>query len=552
MDRLDDSLINGLFDTLAMASPESYIFINDLEHDYSRWSKNAVEYFGMPGEYMHNAGEIWERHVHPDDITQYLAIHHAVFSGLRDEYSFDYRARAADGNYVMVTCSAKVIKNNEDKPIIFAGFIRNHGVQDNYDTVTNLMNQYSFYNELKRCRLSKRVVNVLMAGITKFSQFNEIYGYTFGNYSLKKFGEMLSEEVGKRGKCYRMDGTKFAVISEFIDIDELSKIYKVIQARAMKEIVMDGNRIGLSLCGSAMIVDDFRVTAHTAYSCLRYAYYESKYSKQGDLVVYDNKLNAFNRSSLELMNEIRECVNNDFKGFYLVYQPLISTDDEKCVGMEALLRWKDSKGEMVAPNYFIPVLERDPVFYKLGNWILERALRDALEFAKNDPEFIINVNIAYTQIEKSEFLSAVMRILETVGFPAENLCIELTERCRQLDQDLLQNTVVYLQAQGIQIAMDDFGTGFSSIDILRTVKVDEIKLDYSFVHDVVTNEVNRSIVNSLSKLASDIGAIVCMEGVEDEETKEFLKQFPADRFQGYLYAKPMEIDDFRKWYMKQL
>ena len=548
MEKLDDSLINGLFDTLSLASPESYIFICDLEQDFSRWSKAAVDFFGMSSEYIYKAGDEWEKHVHPDDLVQYQSVHHAVFSGMRDSYTMEYRAKAADGNYVVVTCSGKIIRDNEQRPLLFTGFIRNHGVQDNYDTVTNLRNLYSFYNELRAYRMNKKTVNVLMVGITKFSQFNEIYGYTFGNSSLRRFGEMIQKEVEKRGKCFRMDGTKFAVISETIDMEEMKKLYKTIQVRALKEITLEGNQISLYICGSAMRIDDFDVTAHTAYSCLRYAYYESKYAKQGDLVVYTNALNNNNRSSLELLNEIRDCVLRQFKGFYLVYQPLIASNTDKCVGMEALLRWRDNKGVTVAPNYFIPVLERDPVFYELGNWILRKAMEDALPYVKENPDFVLNVNIAYTQIEKSEFLSAVMRIIDEIGFPTKNLCIELTERCRQLNEELLRNTVVYLQAQGIQIAMDDFGTGFSSIDILKTVRVDEIKLDYSFVHDVLTNEVNRSIVESLSKLATDIGALVCMEGVEDEETKEFLKRFPADRFQGYLFAKPMEIEQFKSWY----
>ena len=160
---------------------------------------------------------------------------------------------------------------------------------------------------------------------------------------------------------------------------------------------------------------------------------------------------------------------------------------------------------------------------------------------------MVNVNLSYTQLEKPDFVDMVLRILNELNYPPEHLCLEVTERCRLLDLDLLKNVVVNLKARGVLIALDDFGTGFSSIGILKEIPVNIIKIDRSFVKMIEQNEIDRQLIRSIADLASIFGAKVCIEGIETEGMRDILKQYHVESFQGYYYAKPLLLEQFMEW-----
>ena len=225
----------------------------------------------------------------------------------------------------------------------------------------------------------------------------------------------------------------------------------------------------------------------------------------------------------------------------------MDAQEEKLIGAEALLRWKNDEYGMVPPDSFIPVLEKDPLFCDLGHWILLNAIQDARLIMKSNPDFTINVNLSYTQLEKPDFVNMVLDTLKTEEFPPEHLCLEITERCRLLDLDLLKNIVVNLRGRGVKIALDDFGTGFSSISIVKNLPVDIIKIDRSFVQKIEEDEKERELIKSFAGVASTFGAKVCVEGIETAEMRNILQHYHVQSFQGYYYAKPLSLEAFLDW-----
>jgi EAL domain-containing protein (putative c-di-GMP-specific phosphodiesterase class I) len=217
------------------------------------------------------------------------------------------------------------------------------------------------------------------------------------------------------------------------------------------------------------------------------------------------------------------------------------------IGAEALLRWKNDRYGMVPPDQFIPVLETDPLFPELGEWIIRESVLAAKQIMNRYPGFVINVNLSYTQIEKPDFVDMVMRILEETGFPPEHLCLEITERCRLLDMDLLKNVVVNLKSRGILVAMDDFGTGFSAVGLIKEIPFDTIKIDRSFVIRITENETDKKIVQNVVELANIFGAKVCVEGIETSDMRDILRDFHVTSFQGYYYAKPLPPEQAAEW-----
>lgn len=540
---LDSRLFEGFADT----SKRRYVYFCNMETDVSRWSQNAVEDFGLPDEYMLNAGLIWAEHVHPDDREMYLKDIEAVFQGKKEVHEMDYRAMNKDGEYVICTCRGHVVKGSDGAPDLFVGTIENHGIMDNVDAVTHLYNIYEFEQFLKKYKDGDRQLTVLMLGIDKFSQINDTYGYTFGDKVLRAFGQKIREIIKDKGTLFRMDGVRFACCFNDVSEEEIRAIYKEMQYQVRHRIYVDDIRIAVSISGGVVFCDK-NYNESTVLTSARYAMAQSKHKQHGELVVFDNSLQQNNSKNLELMTVIRQCAMNRSEGFYLCYQPIVNAAEEKVIGAEALLRWnKEPYGE-VPPGIFIPWLENDPCFWDLGNWILKKAMQEGLKIVQKHPDFVLNVNVAYPQLSHVGFDEKVKSILEETGFPAQNLCLELTERCRQLERDFLQNIIDCLKSFGIKIAIDDFGTGFSSLNLLSELPVDTLKIDRGFVYDIQTNAANQAIVKAVTGCASDLNVNVCLEGLEDRQMIDFVKRYDVYSYQGYHFSRPITMEQFIEKY----
>ena len=537
-------LLDSLFEAFAIVAEGTYVYLCDMEYDFSRWSKTAVDSFGLPSEYMYGAGDIWEEHIHPEDRDTYHASIDAIFTGKDGGHDMQYRAMRQSGEYDVCTCRGVVIQDAEGNPAYFGGAIRNHGVHGNVDMLTGLRNQYGFFEDLHNHIVKNTEVNICMLGINSFTEVNEMYGYNFGNLVLQKFGRYLLDFVGNRGSVYRMDGTKYAVISSTQTAGEMIRGYDEMRNYYHKGIAIDDKFLILDLSAGLLHLDNFEVDDQTAYSCLNFAYGESKVRRQGELVEFYNNLTEENKNRIERLQVIRNSIVQAYQGFFLLYQPVVSAKSEKVIGAEALIRWRNEEYGMVPPDHFIPILERDPLFINLGRWILKTAMEDAKKILADYPDFVINVNLSYAQLEKPDFVDMVLELLTETGFPADHLCLEVTERCRLLDMTLLKNIFVNLQARGIRFALDDFGTGFSSVGIVKELTFDTIKIDKSFVQNIEKDTKERELVGFFTGVASTFGAKVCVEGIETSEMKTILQQYPVTSFQGYYYSKPIPLEQF--------
>lgn len=535
--------LDSVFDAFCIVAEDTYVFVCDMRYDYSRWDKSLVETFGLPSEYMYSAGTIWEEHVHPDDRKAYSEGISAIFSGEQSGHDILYRARRLDGEYDICTCRGLVIKDEEGNPEYFGGAIRIHSQRSHVDAVTGLRNQYGFFADLSSYIRNKTSVRLGMFGIGKLTQINDVYGYDVGNRLLQHVGRYLMDNVTNRGGTYRLDGSRFAVITTVQSEENLKDSYEEIRAYFRKGIRIDGMDIVPELNAGMLSLDEFNVDDQTVYSCLNFAYQESKIRKHGDMVTFRNHLMDENRQTLAKLYSIRASIAQDFKGFYLVYQPIVDASTEKLLGVEALLRWKSEEYGVVPPDTFIPFLETDPIFPKLGEWIIETSLKDTKELMKYIPDAVVNVNLSYSQIEKSDFTDIVWNLINKVGFPAKHLSFEITERCRLLDMSLLRNVIVKLRSSGVRIALDDFGTGFSSLGLVKNLPFDTIKIDRSFVQNIENDEREKNLLNNFTDLAGIFGANVCVEGVETAGMRDIIKDYSVHCFQGYYYSKPLLIED---------
>ena len=545
MSPLESRLFEGFADT----SDKRYVFLCNMQKDISRWSKNAVDYFGMPGEYMQNVSRIWAERIHPEDRQAFISDIDDIFAGKKEKHRLDYRAMNKNGEYVICTCHGKVIKGGEGESDLFLGTIDNHGIADNVDAATNLYNIYGFIQQLKQLKENNITAVEMLIGINSFAEINDIYSYSFGDKVLREVGSKLQSIVGHGCKVFRMNGVRFACCIRDRQIAAIYDLYRRMQYEMKYNVIVDGERIPITICAGAVLLsgdyDELSVQGSASY-----ALEQSKHRCHGELYVFDDSMKGTKRRKLELITALRRSMINRFQGFYMCYQPLISSDNEKLIGAEALLRWSNDEFGEVSPGVFIPLIENDPGFFELGNWILRRSLCESRMIVEKIPEFILNVNISNAQLSHPLFRESVKAIIAETEFPAKNLCMELTESCRQLEKQHLVKEIEYLRSLGISIAIDDFGTGFSSLDLLSDLPVETLKFDRGFTRDIMTNVTNQSIIKAISQCAHELHVHVCLEGMETREMIDFTKRYSIYSYQGYYYSKPIIMQQFLKLFIQ--
>ncbi|MBQ3112954.1 MAG: EAL domain-containing protein [Phascolarctobacterium sp.] len=537
-------LDNRIFTAFSETSARRYIYVCNLATNVSRWSKNAVDYFGFEGEYIYDFGSSWEALIHPDDVEIYRKDISAFFAGKKKNHYAEYRVRNAEGEYVFVTCRGIILKGENGESDLFAGTLINHGVADFVDPVTGLYNNYKFMQTKKELIRAKQHMHILMIGLNNFGDINYTYNFFFGNTILNQFSNKIRSLMNEDSTLYRMDGPKFAIICKDSSNEAIEELYANIQEMS-KHFTTDENiDIPLMISGGAIEINDFNVTEQSIYGCLSHAYADSKYKNHSELVFYDTSLQSTYREALNLLTALRQSIANDCEGFYLNFQPLINPSNNEIIGAEALLRYKDKDFGEVSPGKFIPLLEEDACFFDLGTWILKQALTEGKNFLKYNPNLVIDVNLSYTQISQARFRDVLVDVLDETQFPVKNLCLELTESCRDLDVTLLREEVMFYRSLGIKVAVDDFGTGTSCLALLRDIPVDCLKLDQSFVLNLPNNTIDQYIIDAFVQCANNLKINICLEGVENKFIKSLVEKYKVGMHQGFLYSRPVSISKY--------
>ena len=540
-----------IFEIFSSINDRDYLYMIDLETGITRWSPKAVEYWGLDSEYVADSEKVWKEIVHPDDYETFCRDIGDRLAGSEKWEDIEYRLKNKNGNYVICTCRGLFFRGESGEPDILAGMIINHGIVDNIDPVTSLHNEEALTKTLQKMIEEKAAFFMLKIRIDTFTNLKVLYGFSYGNRVLKKFTEELLKATESKCKIYRLEGPNFVLLGKELSREEIQSIYERVKIIAGEKIILQSQVIPIRVSVGALVKKHARGTANYLKSCVTYAAERSRSEKNGELVFYEEEEKKNDENTLRRIGAIHQCAINQCEGFYLCYQPVIDAKSGKIAGAEALLRWKKEPYGNVSPGVFIQWLEEEPYFYELGNWILRQALKDAKKIKKMIPEFVLNVNVSSTQLLHPEFRSAVLEALGENDYPPSDLCLELTERCRNLNLSFLHEEVLYFQSKGIKMAIDDFGTGSASLNILLEVPVDEVKLDMSFVRGIQNKPLNQAVVGAIIQCTTQIGIMTCVEGVEDKELMEYLERYHANFYQGYYFAKPLPLEELEELVMKE-
>ncbi len=535
-----------ILDTINEISDGKYMFVHDMENGSVRWTKAAKEYFGLQDVYLNNFSEIWYDMIHPDEVEKCRKELEEVLSQKKDTFFMLYHMKNAKGNYVLCRGKGRILRDDEGNAIVFAGAVTLCTGELSYDGVSGLQTANGFAKAIQRYKDEGQEYLTLIIEILNFSTVNTLYSYNFGSKVIYELATRFHDMVEGIGHVYRNEGTQFIFLVKDVDVDYIKDLYEQI-IDLCAHFTLDGNVLNLEIVGGMLCAQEWSKDPHDVLSCLVSIIEKAKTEEIYDLIVYDDELHTKMYESTQLINTIKSAITNNCEGFFLCYQPFVSTISGRVIGAEALIRWRSEEFGLVSPFRFIPYIESHPCFYDLGLWILRQAVTDAKEISKKQPNFFINVNMSYSQLEHPGFKEEVVKILEEIGFPNQCLQLEITERCRNLDMRFLKEQLDFFKEHNIKIALDDYGTGTSTIDMLCDLPIDCVKIDQTFILNILKQSNNQVIVDTTLQCTKRLGIDVCLEGVENQEIKDFVGKYSANYHQGYYYSRPVEYDEFVKF-----
>ena len=538
-------ILDDLFDAYVILGKGTYVSLYDVVGQMTRYSPAAVELFDLKGEYVPAGADTWSRLVHPEDRSRYETIMSKLIAGTAKHYDLHYRVKLKDGSYSLFRFVGSILRDEKGNPELIGGIIINEGLMEITDPITVLRNHYGFFQDLTAVMELKKKCTILMIGISKMGAINESQGYSYGNRILQQVGWLLREIFEQDGTIYRMEGSKFAFLTEKLTLDEIAKRYDKVRQIMLAGIQVDNVRQNLSISGGMLTIDERSIDERTIYSSLIYTCRESKLHKDGKLVNFNGNLRNNKHDSLEMIDEIRNKVLMDCEGFSMKYQIIVNAQNKNIVGVESFVNYSSSRFGEVPYNDYMPILERDFIFEELGYWILRRSMIDGKKMLEKNPDLLIGINVVQVQLEDEYFIEELQKIARQTAFPLQNMCLELSQTCRLLDMEFLKNIVVTLRAKGIKFIIDDFGSGLASIDFLRELLPDYIQFDKKYISNI-TKEENRQIIRCLSELATACGTKVCINGIENQNMLDLISDYAVDNLQGDFFAPLMSPSDIIK------
>lgn len=538
-------IFQEMISRISKLSQDSYLMVTDMQHNLTFVPESTAEFLGIPSGWCEDGYKIvLEKSVHPYDCPEYTEEMKKRLRGINLENDL-YIRMGKDKKYVMTQIITDMILE-QGKNRYFIVLLRNQNVIPEIDPLTDLYGQVKFEKDIVDYIQQGRKVAVLEIEIDHMNDINILYGTNYSDRIQKVLAYRFIYMMDADKAVYRMGNSNYAFILRDASREEAAAFLEKIRARLEESVVLENNHFDLKIYASGIILDHYEGEISTVQSKLEYVLGKMRTRRDHKLMFFNDLVQINGDADLDLMKIIHQSVLNQCDGFYVEYQPVVHAQTGEIAGAEALVRWKKEPYGIVPPGMFIDWLESNPCMYDLGNFVLKQALTDAVEFRKSNPDFFINVNMSAKQLERKTFCGVVMALLKETGFPAGQLCLELTERCRSMPVSVMEEKLLYLKQHGVRLAMDDYGTGSASSSVLLQTPMDEIKIDMSFIRGITDNQTKQALVRSMVDFANKADLKSCLEGVEDEKLQNYLRSFGATWFQGYYYSRPVQAAAMQK------
>ena len=422
-----------------------------------------------------------------------------------------------------------------------------------YDTLTNLPNRRLVSERLRQSLVastrSKRKGALLFIDLDNFKTLNDTLGHRTGDLLLQEVARRLSGCTRDSDTVARLGGDEFVVILEDLSENEeeaasqAKHIAEKILSSVRRTYVLAGHECVSSSSIGITIFGDQTDTIDEVLQQADIAMYQAKAAGRNTLHFFAPALQAAISARASMEEDLRLAIGSS--QFQLYYQPQVESG--ALIGAEALLRWHHPLRGLLPPGDFIPLAEESGLILLLGEWVLETACRQIAEWSKwrETAHITIAVNISARQLRQPDFVDQVLRVLDRTGANPKNLDLELTESMLVENIEDVIAKMTLLKAHGLRFSLDDFGTGYSSLSYLKRLPLNQLKIDRSFVHDMLVDLTSAAIARAVISLTKAMGLSVIAEGVETEQQRDFLAALGCRAFQGFLFSPPLPLADFQ-------
>lgn len=480
----------------------------------------------------HWIGELWLSTQNKNNYPN-----HAKITAIRD-------TNGQIVNFVAVYRNLTEVKKAED----YIDFIRT------YDTLTGLPNRNTFIEYQQdfsaRNKKDESYNAIFIVNLDQFRIINDTIGHEVGDLVLYEISHRLKNQIPDENCCARIEGDEFIAVVRGIHTDKLkaSKIAldkaQSIQEALCQPFTMSKHEFFISASIGITLFKNAQFEADALIQHAHIAMIEAKSQAGNSIQMFEHDLQNKLIYESEIEKELRKALDN--QELQLYYQ--IQTDKNgRATGAEALLRWIHPKRGMVPPSEFIAIAEESPLINRIGHWVLCEAC-NTLKSWQSMPEFhdlTLSVNVSSKQFLDKQFVPTVAGLISDTKISAHQLKLEITESVIFSDKEIAISKTLELRNKiGVKLAIDDFGTGYSSLSYLKDLAVDEIKIDQSFIRGICTHHTDAAIVKTIISLAKNLSLNVIAEGVEVAEQLQLLQQYDCDHYQGYLFSKPLPLDQF--------
>lgn len=518
---------------------DDYLFLCDVNAKTIYFAKDISARYALDeqpeGGYTIQA---WMDIVHKHDTDVLVCELMEIKKENKASCNMEYRIKEQSGNFVWVRCRGRILSDEHDSPSVILGCLSDTALSGQVDPLTGLLNASRLRSDLNNCLKHGESGLLVIFDIDNFKSITTKYGHGFENTLLNKTAALLEEHTDSKFRIYRFDGDHFAVNMVGIDRNQAMSIYHKLQEHMPKGCTISAGAAEYA----GLVSQDADILLAYAENAIDMAKQEGK-----------NRLCFFSLEQYEkqlyrtdLMEEIRRSLQNNLKGFFLQYQPLVSADTCRVVGAEALLRYHSTVHGTVSPDVFIHILDQNDMILPVGNWVLKEAIFQCKKWRIHEPDFCVHINLSYAQLQQKETSEHLFSLLRQAELPGSAITLELPENVRLRDYTSIHQLFVSDTGEHVHIAIDDFGISNSSLKELKNLSVDEIKIDRSFIRHIDLSDYNYSQLQNTLELARSAQIKVCCQGVENVEELQLLKHLRVDSLQGYYFSRPLPPEQFER------
>jgi diguanylate cyclase (GGDEF)-like protein/PAS domain S-box-containing protein len=505
--------------------------------------------------------EEWESRIHPSDRARVMGQLHAYLRAPAADYEAELRFKHRDGTYRWIQARAQVVRDERGHALRMIGThldITDHKEREEqvrlfaqHDRLTKLPNRALTLDSAERClSAAQRTGNlfaVLYLDLDEFKPINDTYGHHIGDEVLKEVALRLKGSFRSHDIVGRLGGDEFLVVVTQLD-SALAAAHAAVHA--LHELSLP-YRIGdLALhtspsIGISMFPED-GTDVETLVRNADSAMYEAKQSGKGAYRFFTRQ-HVDISESLNLEASLRHSLASD--ALQLHFQPILDTHSKRLIAAEALLRWPAPQGQQLPPDIFIPIAEQNGFIVKLGDWVLQKACEQHREWREQGlPPIHIGINLSAMQFREADLIGSLSRGIEENQIDPHFLSVEISDRVFTGNLQYAEPILHRLKALGIQITLDDFGAGYSSLEKLSRLPFDRVKIDRSLIMSLPENKVSIAVTTAAISFGNSLDIEVVAEGLESERVLDFLEDHDCHRAQGFYLAKPMPGAEFAQWY----